>query len=305
MKIISFFRVIKFSLKNFWRNIWLTIATTLVMILTLFTISSLIILSMLGSTALNSLKEKVDISVYLNPDAKDEEVDEIRNNLISMPEVRTIDYISKEQALELFKEKHSDDDLIISSVDELEKNPLQPSLVVKARYPEDYSIISDFLGQDNYKKYIDKITFEDNRTIIDKIGNTTNMVERVGVIISIVFGVITVIFMFNTIRLTIYAQKDEIKIMRLIGAKNLFIRMPFILESILYALIASVISSAMLYFLLRYSAPYITRFIGDLQLDVVSFTDNRIFYLFILQIGLGVGLSIVSSYIALRKYLKT
>lgn len=304
MKIISFFRVIRFGLKNFWRNIWLTIATTLVMILTLFTISSLVILSMIGSTALNSLKEKVDVSVYLNPDIKDEEVDEIRNNLISLPEVRTIDYVSKEKALELFKEEHGGDDLIISSVDELDKNPLQPSLVVKARHPEDYSVISDFLEQDNYKQYIDKITFEDNRVIIDKISSTTNMVERIGIIVSVIFGIITVIFMFNTIRLTIYAQKDEIKIMRLIGAKNLFIRIPFVIESVLYAVIASVIASAFLYSLLQYSSPYIVKFIGDLQLDVVSFTNSRILYLFALQMGLGILLSIVSSYIALRKYLK-
>lgn len=304
MKIISFLRIIKFGLKNFWRNIWLTLATTFVMILTLFTISSLVILSMLGTTALKSVKEKVDISVYLNPEIKDEKVDEIRSNLIAMSEVRTIDYVSKEKALESFKEEHGDDDLIISSVDELDENPLQPSLVIKARYPEDYSIISDFLEKDDYKEHIDKVTFEDNRDIIDKIDNTTDLVERVGIIISLIFGLITIIFMFNTIRLTIYAQKDEIKIMRLIGAKNLFIRFPFIIESILYAIIASIIATALLYFLLKYGSSYITEFIGDQQFNIVSFTNSKILYLFVLQIGLGILLSIVSSYIALRKYLK-
>ncbi len=304
MKLVSLFRVLKFGLKNFYRNIWLSLATTLVMFLALFTVSSLIILSMIGESALISVKERVDISVYLNPEIKENEISEIKNNLEVMPEVRSIEYISKEEALDLFKEKHQDNSLIISSIEELDKNPLQASFTIKARYPEDYSIISGYLKGDKYANIVDKITFDDNENVINKINNTTKFVEKAGVIAGIIFSFITVIFMFNTIRLAIYAQKDEIKVMRLIGAKNLFIRVPFFIEGIIYALIASILSSIVLYFLLRYISPYIIEFIGNDQLDIVSFTNERLWYLILLQLGLGILLSIISTYVAIRKYLK-
>lgn len=304
MKITSFLRVLKFGLNNFYRNIWLSLATTLVMVLTLFTVSSLVILSIMGQSALVSVKDRVDISVYLNPSVKENEISEIKNDLQVLPEVKSIEFISKEEALDLFKEKHQDDSLIISSIEELDKNPLQASFTIKARYPEDYSYISDYLKDDQYEAIVEKVTFEDNEKIINKIDSTTKLIERIGIIASIVFSFITVIFMFNTIRLAIYAQKDEIKVMRLIGAKNLFIRAPFFIESIIYALIASILSSVIIYFLLRYSFPYITEFIGSDQLSIIAFTGKNILYLVFIQLGLGVLLSIISTYIAIRKYLK-
>jgi len=304
MKIVSFLRVLKFGLNNFYRNIWLSLATTLVMVLTLFTVSSLIILSIIGTSALFAVKERVDISVYLNPSVKENEISELKNDLQVMPEVKSAEFISKDEALELFKEKHQDDSLIISSIDELDKNPLQASFVIKARYPEDYSIISDSLKDDEYNSIVQKVTFEDNESIINKINSTTDFVEKTGIIASIVFSFITIIFMFNTIRLAIYSQKDEIKVMRLIGAKNLFIRVPFFIEGIIYALIASILSSIVLYFLLEYSSPYIVEFIGSDQLDIISLTNQNIAYLVLLQLGLGVVLSFISTFIAIRKYLK-
>lgn len=304
MKLISIFRVIKFGAKNFWRNIWLSIATTFVMVLTLSTISSLLILNMLGKTALDSIKEKIDISVYLKPASKEEDINEIKNGLMSLPEVKSIDIISKEAALDIFKEKHSDNPLILSSIDELEENPMQASLIVKARNPEDYTIISNLLGKDQYKKLIDKVTFEDNQEIIEKITNTISTVEKVGIAISLAFSLITIIFMFNTIRLTIYAQKDEIKVMKLVGATNQFIRLPYILESILYGVIASLICTSLIYFSLKYFSPHITNFIEGQSIDIFSYLNTQIWYLLLLQIGLGVLLSMISSFIALRKYLR-
>lgn len=279
-------------------------ATTFVVVLTLFTISSLFVLSLLGNVALDSLKEKIDISVYLKPEVKDEEVSEVRNNLIALPEVKSIDYISKDRAMELFKEKHEKNTLILSSIEELESNPLQASLIVKARYPEDYSIISDLLKRDQYASVIDKVTFEDNKTVIDKISNTTELIKKLGIIIGLIFSLITVVFMFNTIRLTIYAQKDEVRVMRLIGAKNWFIRMPFILEGAIYGVISSIISTLILYFILKYASPYLSGFVEDPNFNALSYLNFKIYYIFAMQLVLGVFLSIISSFIALRKYLK-
>jgi cell division transport system permease protein len=304
MKTISILRVIKFGLKNFGRNIWLSLATTFVMMLTLLTISSLLILNILGKTTLNSIKEKIDISVYLKPAVQEEDINEVKNGLMSLAEVKSIDFISKEDALESFKKKHGDNPLILSSIEEIKENPMQASLIVKARNPEDYAIISDLLARDQYKKIIDKVTFEDNKKIIEKITSTTNTIEKIGVAVSLAFIFITVILMFNTIRLTIYAQKDEIKVMRLVGATNQFIRLPYILESILYGLIASALCAALLYFSLKYFSPHITNFIEGEPIDIFAYLNTRIWYLLGLQIVLGIFLSMISSFIALRKYLR-
>lgn len=304
MKLVSLLRVIKFGVKNFWRNIWLSIATTLVMILTLFTISSLLILNILGKTALDSVKAKIDISVYLKSTAKEEDINEIKNGLMSLPEVKSIDVISKEEALNIFKEKHRDNPLILSSIEELGENPMQASLIVKARNPEDYTIISNLLEKDQYKKIIDKVTFEDNQKIIEKIISMTMAIEKAGIAISLIFGLITVIFMFNTIKLTIYAQKDEIKVMRLVGATSQFIRLPYILESILYGMIASFICTGLIYFLLKYFSPPITSFIEGEPSNLFTYLNIRIWQLLFLQMGVGIILSIISSSMALRKYLQ-
>lgn len=304
MKLISLSRVTRFGFKNFWRNGWLSFATTLIMVLTLFFISTLIILNILLGLTLNSFKEKIDISIYFEPEVSEKDLSGLQNELESMREVKSLEIISKEKAIEIFNEKHKSNPEITALLAELEENPFQVSLIVKAQNPEDYAIIADRLEDTQYKNLIDKVTYEDNKTVIQKITNISNTISRVGLIVGLVFSFVAIIFMFNTIRMTIFTQREEIKIMRLVGATSAFVRMPFIVEGVLYGVIASFINTSLLYFALKYLSPKFLQFIGSPSLDLFAYFTFHIIIIILLQIVIASFLGIVSSIVATWRYLR-
>lgn len=300
----SLFRVIKFGFMNFWRNIWLSFATTLIMVLTLFTISLLIVLNLYGNIIMDSIKDKIDVTVFLKEDTTKLQIDELKNSLLNLSEVDDVKFVSKDQALEEFQQKHGDNPLIMSSIAELEGNPLRDTLVIRAKNLDQYNAIKNFLDSENYKLIIEKFTFDDNKEIINKISSTLSIIKRIGIGVSIIFCIIVVLVIFNTIRMTIYTQKDEISIMRLVGATNAFIEIPFIIEGMLYGIFASIISTLILYPLVLYSSPKISQFFQLVNVDVIQIINKNLLIIVGAQLLLGMFLGVVSSAIAIRKYLK-
>lgn len=305
MKFISLIRVTKFGFKNFWRNGWLSFATTFIMVLMLFFISLLIILNVLLNLALTSLKEKIDISVYFKPEVNEKDISSLKNELETMRETKSIKIISKEEAIEIFNEKHKSDSSIAALLAELEENPFQISMIIKAQNPEDYAVITDRLKDTQYKNIIDKVTYEDNKTVIQKISKISNTTQKVGIFIGLVFGLIVVIFMFNTIRMAIFTQKEEIKIMRLVGATSAFIRLPFLIEGLLYGIIGSIINTAVLYFFLKYFSPKFLQFLGIPSLNLFSYFTSNLLLIFLWQTVFAIFLGIISSIVATWRYLRT
>lgn len=304
MKFISLARTIKFGFKNFYRNGWLSFATTLIMILTLFFVSSLIILNILLGLAISSVKEKIDISIYFKSEINEKEIIGLQNELRAMPEIKSIDVVSKEKATEIFKEKHKDNPLISSLLAELEENPFQVSMIIKAKNPEDYAALSKFLSKSKYKKIIEKVTFESNKEVIQKIDKVSKSVQKSGTILGLFFSLMAIVFLFNTIRMTIYTQREEIKIMRLWGATNFFIRLPYVVEAILYGVFGSLINTALLYFSLKYMSPRFLQFIGSPSLDLFFYFISHLWQILLLQILFASLLSIFSSLIATWRYLR-
>lgn len=303
MSWLSLIRVLKMGLKNFWRNIWLSIATTGIMVLTIFSVALLVILNIIGDTALRSLEQKIDVSIYFKTEIAEDEIRPILRKLESMEEVREAVFVPKEEALESFKEKHSDKPLIIASLNELDENPLQPTVVVKARSPNDFASIAEVLQEDKYQDLVEDFNYEDNRAIIDRLTNATNTVEKVGIGLSIGFAIISVLVMFNTVRLTMYTQKEEIGIMRLVGASNMFITAPYIIEGLLYGFFATIISTGILYILLGYLQPIINRFL-EYQADIFAYFGENFFIVIAAELLFGAALGVLSSMIAIRRYLK-
>ena len=302
---ISLLRILKFGVKNFFRNIWLSTAATSIMILTIFTVSVLVMLNLVGAMAVETVKEKVDISVYLQPEATDNQINQVKNKLLSLPEVKSIDYTSKDEALKKFKQKHGENDLILSSILELDENPLQPTLTVKARYPEDYAVIADTINVDEYKSIIDKIDFDDNKEVINRLTSFTQTLKRVGVGFSAVFSLIVILVVYNTIRLTIYTQKHEIRIMKLVGATSNFVRLPFIVEGVFYGLVGSIGAFAILYPLVEYFSPLVGNFLGEQSVDMLAYFNEHIIVIFLSEIAAGVLLGVVSSLLAVRRYVRS
>lgn len=300
---ITLYRIFRNGFLNYWRNFWLSVAATAIMVITLFVISSLVVLSTLTNASLAALKEKVDISVYFKTGVSENTIRLVQRQVELMPEVKSLTFIEQVTAREKFKELHKDEPLLIESVEQFsdDENPFPASFAIRVRQLEDYPTIINLFSDAKFTPFVKKIT--DKRDIVERLNNITNGIRKFGLGLTLVFSGITLVVMFNTIRLTIYSRREEIEIMRLVGASNWFIRGPYIIEGIFYGLVGAVITILLLYPLIFTLAPKVSSF---LELDVSA---GRYFGLSFpvllgLQILLGVSLGIISSVTVIRKYLK-
>jgi len=297
-------KILKLAKQNFFRNFWLSAATIIVMVLMLFSISFLTGLNILARETIATLKNKIDLSLYLNPNLTENRINDLKTSLENLPAVAEITFVPSEKALEQFKQKYQKNPLILKSLEELNKNPLGAVLIIKARQSTDYQNILDILNQEEYKEMIQNKDFLDYEKLISVLNRLTKKIQLVGLAASAIFLLIAILIVFNTIRLAIYARQEEIKIMKLVGATSWFIRGPFLLESCLYAFSGWLINSIIFFFLVSVGQPHLNQFLGiDFNL-VNHFKENFLLY-FGSQLLLAVLLCIISSWAASKKYLKT
>ncbi len=300
---ISFFRVIKTGFVNFWRNLWLSMAATMVMTITLVIFSTLFLLFVLTNYSIKTIQNTVDISVYFKIGLAEEQINSIQSDIQSDDRVKEVGYISAQQAFDEFKINHQNDPLIIASLNELTENPLPATLHIKTKNLEDYPAISEKIQTGQYKDFIDKVNFEDNRLIIERLNRVLGFIITFGLALVAVFIAIAVLVIFNTIRLTIYNRKEEVEIMRLVGATNWYIRGPFLTESILYSIFSTLITIALFVPIFTKVIPKITDYVNP-QVNLYSNNAFNFSLLVVILFGLALVLSIFSTLFAIRKYLK-
>lgn len=301
---VFLYRAIKFAVQSFFRNIWLSLVTVIILVLTLFSVTLAAGINVVADKAIASVQNKVDVSVYFKPSAKEQDILNVRYRLEGLPTVEAVSYTSQDEALEKFKAKHEDDTIILDSLKQLESNPLGATLIIKAKSIDDYPSIMAVLDSADYSSLIQDKNFADNQTVIQHLSDLSNKVKRIGIIISGVFVVIAVLIMFNTIRITIYTHREEIGIMKLVGASNWFVRAPFLVEMLLYALFAVVISLALLYPFLGVIGPQLNSFFAGYDLDLVTYFASHFWRIVGLQFAFVLLLSAFSSSIAIGKYLR-
>jgi len=300
--LITLFRIIKYGFLGFWRNGWLSTATLSVIILALLVFEGLMIFNILTKTALSSIQEKIDISIYLKRETPEDNILQIKKSLETLTEIKKIEYISSDKALEIFKERHRDDPAITQSLEELKENPLLASLNIKAYNPKEYAVIADYLEEANFKVWFEKVTYAQNALVIDRLSRIINTAEKSGLTLIVFLALVAVLITFNTIRLAIYSSREEIGIMRLVGASNHFIRGPYVVEGIIYGLLAAILSVIIALPIIYFISPYIEIFIPEMNLW--NYFTGHIITILGYQLIFGVGLGIISSIIAVRKYLK-
>lgn len=298
----TFFRILKTGATNFWRNKWLSLAATSVMIITLVIISVLGALFGITNYSVNAIKERVDISVYLAPGAPESKIDLLRKELEENARISKITYVSADEALENFKALHSQDQLILDSLAELSENPLPATIQVKALDIGLYPEIAEEIQKSPNKDIIGKVNFEDNRVLIERLGRILDLIVQFGILLTVIFSAIAILVIFNTITLTIYNRREEVEIMRLVGATNWYIRGPFIVEAILYSLVASVVTLAFATYVLSKILPQASLLVGSV--DIMSTPWVNMWYIGTGLLVVALVLSIVSSTLAIRKYLK-
>lgn len=302
MFIVKIKRTIKAGFINFWRNGWVSLATVLVMLITLFIVASLLFVNLLLTSTIARLQEKVDISVYFKTEASEEKILALRETILKLDEVKDIEYISREESFQRFKEKHQENSLINQSLLELNENPLGASFNIQSKDPSQFESINKFLESGNFDEIIDKINFRQNKLIINRLSEILNSSKKIGFIITIFMTVIAMLVSFNTIRLAIYTNKEEISVMRLVGASNNYIRGPFIIEGVFYGIAAACIAMFIFYPLTFWLSPKALNFFGPP--NIFSYYLSNFFEIFALLLFVGIILGSVSSFIAVRRYLK-
>jgi len=296
-------RIIKAGWINFWRNKWLSMAAMCVMCLTIFVITSLILVSVLTNSLVKTLRDKIDVSVYFATDAPEEEVLNTRTALMELGDVvKSVEYVSRKEALDKFEEKHKENQALMQSLQELEDNPLGASLNIKAQMASEYEGIVNFLAKPQYQKIINKINYRENQAVIVKVSSITDAIQRSGFLISLVLAIMAILVAFNTIRITMYSAREEINVMKLVGASKWFIRGPFLVEGAFYGIIAAVVTLIVFYPILWYLSPKITSYLPGT--DLFYFYQANILGIFLLQAAIGTSLGVTSSLVAIRRYLK-
>lgn len=228
------YRVFKFALQNFWRNIWLELITITILILTIVSVNLILMVNVIGQQSIKNIEKKIDFSIYFKPDAPAEVISDLRTYLASVAGVTGVDLINADEALANFRVKHSQNATILNALDQLDTNPFGVSLVVKADSPSVYSRVIGRLDQPAYDKWILDKNFDDRQSIIQKINSLRDKVQFIGMAISGIFALIALLIVINTIRVAIYIHREEIGIMKLVGASDWFVRGPFLIESLIW-----------------------------------------------------------------------
>jgi cell division transport system permease protein len=278
------------------------------MTVTLMIIGSVIFMSATLTSVLEQVRDKVDVNVYFVVDAPEIEILELKNKVEALPEVSYVTYTDREQALVEFRERHKDDQLTLQALDELGDNPLGASLAIKAVEPSQYESIAAFLETDPVlgvtgTSIIDDINYFQNKIVIERLNGVTDAVERIGILIALIFIIASIIIAFNTIRLAIYSAREEIKVMRLVGASNSYVRGPFIVEGVLYGVVATILTLVFFYPVTFYFAEYTEEWLGGVNL--FQYYTSHFGILFIMLLTTGIVLGVISSFLAVQKYLRS
>jgi len=301
--ILSSARVVKFAFKDFWRNLGLSLMTISILVLTYFSLNLLVVVNFFTDAAIHVIEDRVDISVYFGPDISDERVHGVRGNLTSLPEVKDVVFISRDEALEQFKKNHESEPEILAALQEVGENPLGPVLVVKAKDAGRYGPILEALDSPAIKSLVEDKTVQDHKVLIDRLTSVTAKVQRAALGLSVVFALISLLIVFNTIRVAIYIHREEIAIMRLVGASSNFVRIPFLIETFLFNVISLGIVAAFVFPALGVVEPAARAFF-DSDVGVTAYYYANWMKIFGYQLGAVTLLSLIATALSMRRYLK-
>jgi cell division transport system permease protein len=297
-------RVIKFALKDFWRNFGLSLMTITILILTYLSFNLLILVNFFTNAATTAVENRVDVSVYFGPDVADERIMGVRGNLLSLPEVKDIAFVSRAEALDRFRSAHANDPAILSALNEVGENPLGAVLVIKAKDAANYGPILAALQSPTIKELVADKVVEDHRALIDRLTAITTRVKSLALGISAVFALISLLIVFNTIRVAIYIHREEIAIMRLVGASSNFVRLPFLIETVLFNLIACGLVAALVFSTIGFLEPTANSFFSVNSIGLVDYYRANWLPIFAWQLGVVTVLSLLAAAVSMRRYLR-
>ncbi|MDD4412656.1 MAG: permease-like cell division protein FtsX [Patescibacteria group bacterium] len=298
---LSVSRIIKFSFQDIFRNIWLSVVTIMILILTLFSVNLLLAVKAISAAAVDTIKNKIDISLYLKTDAPIEKVTALKTKLLNLPNVGEVIYVSQEEALMKFQEANRKDPKIAQALRELTKNPLAPSLIIRPKSAEDFEpLIGELNRVDD--AIIESRDFDNYKIMLEKIDAITKKVSEAGLLVSAIFILITLMVIYNTSRVAIYTHRNEIGIMRLVGASNTFIKAPFLISSMIYTLFSLTVVVVSFYLFLNLLQPYLETFFSGYNFNILAYFSNNFARIFGFEFFVAAAVNLLASWLAVSKY---
>ncbi len=306
-KWVTFMRMLRYGANNFTRNAWLTLAAMAVMTITLFVIFTSVAARNVLVDTLSDLRDKVSMSIYLTTDTKQDDVDTVVKDLKKLPSVVSVEEVSPDQARTAFIQQNKNDPGTLNAVKEA-TNKLPWTLNIKVKDINNTTALATFIDTDPAAKaHLDPDrppSFAGSkRATIETIGRAIDFAQKIGIILSLVFVTVSMLIIFNTIRMAIFNRREEIQMMKLIGAESSFIRGPFLVEAMVYGFFAALVASALGYALLYFAAPALLSYQINIQ-PTLDLSTYYIGFIVLAMIIIGAIIGVVSSLLATRRYLK-
>lgn len=301
-----FFRIFKFAFQGFFRNFWLSLVTVTMMLMAVFSVTLLLTVNYIKQAAISGMEQKVDILVSLKPGVDREKLDVLYDDLKRLPEVNRVTIMTPDENKAIF-EKNNANSKVLKALEifESDENPFAYSLAIQAYDIKNYQVILDKVQSDKYSGLVEESIFHDYESFVKQIKNVAEGINRYSWYLIAIFALISIVVIFNTIRMSIYTRRDEVMIMKLVGAGDWFIRMPFLVESIIYSLVAIFIMIGLVYVVVNFWQPGLnTYFQGAAVINLRQYFYDNFWLIFGGQFLVLAVLNITSTSIAMRKYLK-
>ena len=241
--------------------------------------------------------------MYLKSDAEESRILVLKNKISEINSVKSVEYISKQAAIDTFREKHKNSQEVLVALSELGNNPLSPSLVIKPKNTDNYEDLIVSLNKLD-DPLIESRNFDDHKTMLNKINSLSGKASEAGTVISLLFVFITILVVYNTVRVAIYTHKREIGIMKLVGASTWFIRSPYLISGIVYALIGVAAMIIILYPFLSFLQPYLETFFNGFEVNILQYYNNNFFFIFGFEFLAVTLVNFLASLVAVGKYSK-
>ncbi len=306
-KLITLWRVIKTGVQNFIRNATLAIAAMAVMIITLTIVLFSVIANATFTHTIQTITDKIDVSVYLKDTVTEKQRAKLSEDIKKIENVKSIKYLSKDEALSIYKKQNENNIDLLLAISQTD-NPLPASFQIKPKDPNKLEELKNYLEQKDVKALqSDETSYSgDRKEAIDKISKATKFFREAGLVGVLVFTLVSMLIIFNTIRMAIFNRRDELTIMRLLGAGTWYIRGPFVVETVLYGIVSAIISVTLCNTLFVVSASaFDASSLGLLDIKFANdYFADHFWVILTAQLGIGILIGAASSLIATRRYLK-
>ena len=315
--ITSLLRILRYGAQGFRRNIWLSVIAIITMTLTIMTITIFALSNVVASHKYQEFNSKIDYNIFIRDSASQADVDLLRTQASTRSEVAQLVYLDKDQVRERFDQVFSHEDEL-KGIFTVDNNPLPREIDIRFKDPNQIDTFDSFVRQDRFAKVVEDTTYRVNRPVITNYVRITNFLKVFGISFTGFFILIAVLVILNTIRLAIYSRRDEVEVMRLVGGTRSYIRGPFLVEGVLFGFLGALIATIFCWVFLHQlqlilatsfqdnSTNYISELFGGTFGTITSIRgfNDLLIQLFIFQVGIGLALGILCSYLAVHRYLR-